>query len=184
MSVAGLVAEVKLAGYPAGYVEVDVAGRTSIAWDAVRVARIEAGLPICGHKDCEIPVADAGPDSAGPDSVEEDARRIAGHITGEDVAEVIGRAEDEVFDLLKSNWPSVERVVDALCKQDRLTTAELDVLIAGPDSAEPSISEPGTSDCGVGAVFRTVARIASPVPARLLSGLDSQWTANMAKTGS
>jgi hypothetical protein len=40
---AGLVAEVKLAGYPAGYVEVDVAGRTSIAWDAVRVARIEAG---------------------------------------------------------------------------------------------------------------------------------------------
>jgi len=33
-SVAGLVAEVKLAGYPAAYVEEDVAGRTSIAWDA------------------------------------------------------------------------------------------------------------------------------------------------------
>ena len=50
-SVAGLVAEVKLAGYPAAYVEEDVAGRTSVAWDAVRVARIEAGLPVCGHKD-------------------------------------------------------------------------------------------------------------------------------------
>ena len=54
-SVAGTVAEVKIAGYPAGYVEVDVAGRTSVDWDAVRVARLEAGLPICGHKDCEIP---------------------------------------------------------------------------------------------------------------------------------
>jgi hypothetical protein len=31
ISVAGLVAEVKIAGYPAGYTEEDVAGRTSIA---------------------------------------------------------------------------------------------------------------------------------------------------------
>ena len=82
-SIAGLVAEVKIAGYPAAYVEVDVAGRTSIEWDAVRVARIEAGLPVCGHKDCEIPF---------------DAERI----TEEDVAEVIRRAEDEVFALLKT----------------------------------------------------------------------------------
>src|SRR6516162_1647052 len=52
-------------------------------WDAVRVARIEAGLPVCGHKDCEIPF---------------DAERI----TEEDVAEVIRRAEDEVFALLKT----------------------------------------------------------------------------------
>jgi hypothetical protein len=42
-SVAGLVAEVKLAGYPAAYVEEDVAGRTSIAgmlsaWPASRPA--------------------------------------------------------------------------------------------------------------------------------------------------
>jgi hypothetical protein len=55
ISVAGTVAEETIAGYRVGYVETDIAGRTSIGWDAVRVARIEAGLPICGHKDCEIP---------------------------------------------------------------------------------------------------------------------------------
>ena len=115
-SIAGLVAEVKIAGYPASYVEVDVAGRTSIEWDAVRVARIEAGLPVCGHKDCEIPF---------------DAERI----TEEDVAEVIRRAEDEVFALLKANWSIVERVTNALCRRDRLTAIELDDLITSPDSA-------------------------------------------------
>jgi hypothetical protein len=56
ISVAGLVAEVKIAGYPTGYAEEDIAGRASIAWDAVRVARLESGLPICGHMDCEIPL--------------------------------------------------------------------------------------------------------------------------------
>ena len=106
----------KIAGYPAAYVEVDVAGRTSIEWDAVRVARIEAGLPVCGHKDCEIPF---------------DAERI----TEEDVAEVIRRAEDEVFALLKANWSIVERVTNALCRRDRLTAIELDDLITSPDSA-------------------------------------------------
>ena len=115
-SIAGLVAKVKIAGYPAAYVEVDVAGRTSIEWDAVRVARIEAGLPVCGHKDCEIPF---------------DAERI----TEEDVAEVIRRAEDEVFALLKANWSIVERVTNALCRRDRLTAIELDDLITSPDSA-------------------------------------------------
>ena len=115
-SIAGLVAEVKIAGYPAAYVEVDVAGRTSIEWDAVRVARIEAGLPVCGHKDCEIPF---------------DAERI----TEEDVAEVIRRAEDEVFALLKANWSIVERVTNTLCRRDRLTAIELDDLITSPDSA-------------------------------------------------
>ena len=115
-SIAGLVAEVKIAGYPAAYVEVDVAGRTSIEWDAVRVARIEAGLPVCGHKDCEILF---------------DAERI----TEEDVAEVIRRAEDEVFALLKANWSIVERVTNALCRRDRLTAIELDDLITSPDSA-------------------------------------------------
>jgi hypothetical protein len=98
-SVAGLVAEVRLAGYPAGYVEEDVAGRTSVEWDAVRVARLDAGLPVCGHKDCEIPF---------------DAERVA---------EVTKRAEDEVFAMLQANWPIVERVVKALCKRDRLTTS-------------------------------------------------------------
>ena len=115
-SIAGLVAEVKIAGYPAAYVEVDVAGRTSIEWDAVRVARIEAGLPVCGHKDCEIPF---------------DAERI----TEEDVAEVIRRAEDEVFALLKANWSIVEGVTNVLCRRDRLTAIELDDLITSPDSA-------------------------------------------------
>jgi hypothetical protein len=71
------------------------------------VARLEAGLQTCGHKDCEIPF---------------DAERIA---------EVIQRAEDEVFALLKANWPIVRRVVNALCKQDRITSTELDALITG-----------------------------------------------------
>jgi hypothetical protein len=92
------------------YVEVDVAGRTSVAWDAVRVARIEAGLPVCGHKDCEIPF-DAACDA-------------------ECTAAVIRRAEDEAFALLKANWHLVKRVVNALCRQDRLTTAELDTIMA------------------------------------------------------
>jgi hypothetical protein len=85
---AGTVVEEKIAGYRVDYVEVDVAGRTSVDWDAVRVARLEAGLPICGHKDCEIPF---------------DAGRDAGRI-----AEVIQRAENEVFGLLKANWLAVE----------------------------------------------------------------------------
>ena len=105
----------RVAGYPAAYVEEGVAGRTSVAWDAVRVTRIEAGLPICGHKDCEIPL---------------DARCVdAARITEKDVAEVIQRAEDEVLALLKANWAIVKRVANALCRQDRLTTAELDALL-------------------------------------------------------
>jgi hypothetical protein len=68
------------------------------------------------HKYCEIPFADEGPSSA---------ERIA----EEDVAEVIKRAEDEAFALLKANWPIVECVTNALCRQDRLTTAEIDALI-------------------------------------------------------
>jgi hypothetical protein len=124
--VAGLVAEVKIAGYAAGYVEEDVTGRTSVDWEAIRVARLEAGLPICGHKDCEIPFdphIDAGPD-AGCITTQ--------RVTGKDVAEVIKRAEDEVFVLLKANWPTVLRVVNALCKQDRITSLEFDALMAGP----------------------------------------------------
>ena len=36
-SVAGLVAEAKIAGYRTSYVEEDVAGRTSVTWGAIRV---------------------------------------------------------------------------------------------------------------------------------------------------
>jgi len=50
-----------------------------------------------------------------------------------------------VFDLLQSNWPIVERVVDALCKQDRLTTPELDALIAGPESVDPESVDPDSA---------------------------------------
>jgi hypothetical protein len=79
------------------------------------------------------------------------------------IAEVIERAEDEVFALLKSNWPAVERVVDALCKQDRITTPELDALMVsgkrrrrpksarpertGSDSAGPNVPEFGDAPC-------------------------------------
>jgi hypothetical protein len=119
VSVAGTVAEERIAGYRVGYVETDIAGRTTIGWDAIRAARIEAGLPICGHKDCEIPL-DAG-----------DAGVDAGRVTGEDVAEVIKRAEDEVFAMLQANWPAVQRVVNALCRRDRITSIEFDDLITG-----------------------------------------------------
>jgi hypothetical protein len=118
-SVAGMVAEAKLAGYRTGYVEVDVAGRTSIAWDAVRVARIEAGLPICGHKDYEIPFNDV--------------------VGAERIAEFIQRAEDEVFALLKANWSIVRRVVNALCKRDRLTSIEFENLVAGKRLRRPTV---------------------------------------------
>jgi hypothetical protein len=126
--VAGLVSEVKIAGYPRApedYVEEDIAGRPRIEWDAVRVARTEAGLPICGHKDCTIPL-DAPDGGSGCD---------AGRVTQADVAAVIKRAEDEVFALLKANWPTVLRVVNALCKHDRITSIEFDALMAGPKRA-------------------------------------------------
>jgi hypothetical protein len=97
-SVAGTVAEVKIAGYPAAYVEVDVAGRTSVDWDAVRAARLEAGLPICGHKDCEIPFDTSPVDAGSVDAGSVDAGSSSvGRITEEGVAAVIKRAEDEVI---------------------------------------------------------------------------------------
>jgi hypothetical protein len=90
------------------------------------VARLEAGLPICGHKDCTIPF-DAPNSEGGCDDANQDRDK---RVTEKDVAEVIRRAEDEVFALLKANWPVVKRVVNALCKQDRLTAIELEDLIA------------------------------------------------------
>ena len=107
-SVAGLVAEVRIAGYPPpAYVEKDATGFAIVPWLAARVACLEAGLLICGHKDCEIPF---------------DAERIAA---------VTKRAEDEAFALLKANWAIVKRLANALCRRDRLTTTELDALL-GP----------------------------------------------------
>jgi hypothetical protein len=103
-SVAGLVAEAKIAGYLAEYVEQDADGIAIVPWLAVRVARIEAGLPICGHKRCKIPFA---------------AERIAA---------VTKRAEDDAFVLLKANWSIVECVTGALCRQDRLTAIEFEGL--------------------------------------------------------
>jgi len=62
------------------------------------------------------------------------SRSMLGAMLGT-VAEVIRRAEDEVFALLKANWPTVLRVVNALCKQDRITSIEFDALMAGPKRA-------------------------------------------------
>ena len=70
------------------------------------------GLPICGHKDCEIPFDDI--------------------VDVEAVAAVIKRAEDEVFSLLETNWPLVKRVTNALCRRDRITSIEFEDLIRGP----------------------------------------------------
>jgi hypothetical protein len=141
--VAGMVAEVKIAGYPAAYAEVDTTGRPRIEWDAIRAARLEAGLPICGHKDCEIPVdtspVDAGSVDAGSSSV--------GRITEEDVAAIIKRAEDEVFALLKANWRTVLRVVNALCKRgDKITSIEFDALMAGPKRRAGKQSSPAEEE--------------------------------------
>ena len=113
--VAGLVSEVKIAGYLPASIEEDTAGRPRIEWDAIRAARTEAGLPICGHKDCTIPF-----------DADVDAERVA---------EVIKRAEDEVFVLLKANWPTVLRVANAVCKQDQIASIEFDALMAGPKRA-------------------------------------------------
>jgi hypothetical protein len=140
--VAGLVAEVRIAGYLSGYDEVDTADRNSVCWEAIRVTRLEAGLPICGHGDCEIPF-DApldAPNGKGEGGCDDAQHVITQHVTtrrvaNKDVAAVIRRAEDEVFDLLKANWRAVLRVVNALCRRDRITSAELDALIAGPKSA-------------------------------------------------
>jgi hypothetical protein len=141
--VAGLVAEEKIAGYPGNHIEEDTAGRLCIEWEAVRAARLEAGLPICGHSDCTIPFdADVDDDvvdtHAGPDS-NDDAGCGAGRrrrVTEADVAAIIKRAEDETFDLLKANWRTVLRVVNALCKRDKITSTGFDVLMrASPKSA-------------------------------------------------
>jgi hypothetical protein len=130
--VAGTVSEGGIAGYLPGYVEEDMAGRPCIEWKAVRVARLEAGLPICGHGDCEIPV-DAGPVfDAGRVTTQ---RVTTQRITKEDVAAVIKRAEDEVLALLKANWRAVLRAVNALCRHDRITSIEFDALMAGPKRA-------------------------------------------------
>jgi hypothetical protein len=94
-TVAGTVAEAKIAGYRTSYVEEDVAGRTNVAWGAVRVARIEAGLPICGHQDCEIPPdAGVGAERVTPEHATEHATPehvTPGCVAEQDVAAVMKR---------------------------------------------------------------------------------------------
>jgi hypothetical protein len=53
-----------------------------------------------------------------------------------------------VFALLQANWPVVRRVVNALCRRDRITTAELDALIAAgrPKGGGPVV-EASALDC-------------------------------------
>jgi hypothetical protein len=50
---------------------------------------------------------------------------------------VIQRAEDEVLAMLQANWPIVQRVVNALCKQDRILRSNWS--ISSPESAAPII---------------------------------------------
>jgi hypothetical protein len=106
-------------------------------------------LPICGHSDCKIPF-DTSPDSVG-------------HVAEADVAAVIKRAEDEVFGLLKTNWPLVKRVVNALCKQARLTVAEFEALIAGKPSA--ATVGAGSDSAGLGRAEKPPSR-RRPKPVR------------------
>jgi hypothetical protein len=149
---AGLVAEAKIAAYRTNYVEVDVAGRTSIPSSAIRVAGIEAGLPICGHKDCKIP------------------------FDVEAVAAVIKRAEDEVFGLLKANWPLVKRVTNVLCKQDRLTVAEFEALVTRSDSAgsdRTGLDSTGPDRAGKRRRNSIVGRRPKPVPRPKSTGSNS-----------
>jgi hypothetical protein len=82
---------------------------TSIPSSAIRVARIEAGLPICGHKDCKIP------------------------FDVEAVAAVIKRAEDEVFGLLKANWPLVNLTESYFVNQLLLGIKQLARLTSAED---------------------------------------------------
>jgi hypothetical protein len=72
-----------------------------------REARLEAGLPICGHKDCTIPL-DAPNGEGGCDAGTNDecdtgfdaGRVVTQRVTEKDVVEIVKRAEDEVFALL------------------------------------------------------------------------------------
>jgi hypothetical protein len=73
----------------------------------------QVGLPICQRRRCQAP-ADL-------------------------IAYAVERAEDEAFALLKANWASVKRVTNALCRQDRLTTAELDDIITGRRRHRPGL---------------------------------------------
>jgi hypothetical protein len=131
VAVAGLIAEVALAGYQTDYVEKGIVGR------AAHVARLEAGLPICGYTRCRQPLVS-----------EEDYQRIFRlglpicsrrrcQAPAECTAYVVDRAENEVLALLNANWSIVKRVANALCKQDKLTSAELDILIAAGKRRRP-----------------------------------------------
>jgi hypothetical protein len=88
-------------------------------------------LPICGYEECKIPFDGENIIRTGLPTC---GRRKCWIAPGLGTPGIIQRAEDKAFALLKANWPAVKRVTNALCKQDRITTAELDDLIAGKTS--------------------------------------------------
>jgi hypothetical protein len=107
VSVAGLVAEVDIAGLRTTYVERCTPAR------AVHVVRIAAGLPLCGYEKCQFPfdgerILKTGLPLCG--------RRKCWVPVGVGIASVLYRAKDEAFALLKANWPPVKRVTNALCR--------------------------------------------------------------------
>jgi hypothetical protein len=128
VAVAGLVAEVALAGYRTSYVEPEVLGR------AVHVVRAAAGLPICGStqtstQKCRYTKCRTLGKQVFQVGLPICRRRQCQAPAG-CIIYVIERAEEDAFALLQANWPAVKRAVNALCKHDRLTFAGPDVLIA------------------------------------------------------
>ena len=116
VAVAGLVAEVQIAGYRTGYVEPEVRGR------AAHVVRAVLGLPICGRKKCQVQfdyecILQTGLPICG--------RKKCKAPCGSNLDDIVEYAEAEAFALLQANWPLVKRVVNALCKQDRFLLPDL-----------------------------------------------------------
>jgi hypothetical protein len=51
----------------------------------------------------------------------------------------------EAFDLLKANWHLVKRVINVLCKRDKITSIEFEALMAGPENKRrPKKKKPTT----------------------------------------
>jgi hypothetical protein len=109
VALAGPAAQ-KLAGYPDSIRDEHDADSINVIGCAVRLARIEAGLPL----------------QAGPDESElNDGAPL--HAAG---CAIVDRAWPETVALLQDNWSAVARVAGALQIRDHLTQAELDHIIA------------------------------------------------------
>jgi hypothetical protein len=126
VAVAGLVADVQIAGYRTGYVEPEVLGR------AVHLVRACSALPICGRsggggKKCKVGLSVDQFDHTRilTEGLPICSRRSCGAPRGIDLDDIVGYAEAEAFALLEANWPAVKRLVRKLCRYDQFLLPDL-----------------------------------------------------------